>query len=78
MGFEVVAPCKITLSNGSIVEATALVNVGSPKGMVIDPKSSVIAPFADQLVADGFGYSVIEITGDDADLVEVIRDWSGG
>jgi hypothetical protein len=79
IGFEVVAPCRVTLNDGRIVQATALVKVGSPNGMVIDPRWSVIEPFADQLVAEGFGYSAIEIgeNDDDSDLIDLIRDWDG-
>jgi hypothetical protein len=75
MGFEVVAPCRVTLGDGSIVEATALVKVGPPNGMVVDPEWSVIEPFADRLVAEAFGYSAISISDNDDDLVDVIRDW---
>jgi hypothetical protein len=74
-GFEVIAPCKIVLSDGSKVEATALVKVGPPAGMVVDPEWSVLEPHAEQLVADGFGYSTVTI-GDD-DLGELLRDWGG-
>lgn len=47
--------------------------------MVIDPRWSVIEPFADQLGAEGFGYSAIEIgeNDDDSDLIDLIRDWDG-
>jgi hypothetical protein len=74
--FEVIAPCMVVLSNGSTVEATALVKVGPPKGMVVDPEWSVLEPHAEQLVADGFGFSAVTI-GDD-DLGEMLRDWGGG
>lgn len=77
MGFEVVAPCKIALGDGSLVEATALVKVGPPNGMVVDPDWRVIEPSAEKLFAEGFGYSAVEISGNDEDLVDVIRDWSG-
>jgi len=76
-GIGVLAPCKVLLSNGSVVEATALVMVGPSRGMVVDADWSVIEPHAAQLVADGFGYSVVTV-GDDDDLVEMLRDWNGG
>ena len=69
---EVVAPCKVQLSNGAIVEATALVSVGPPNGMVVDPEWSVLEPHAAQLAADGFGFSAVTI-GDD-DLSEMLLD----
>ena len=75
-GFEVISPCKVVLSNGSTVEATALVKVGPPNGMVVDLEWSVLEPHAEQLVADGFGYSAVAI--DDDDLNELLRDWGGG
>ena len=75
-GFEVIAPCKVVLSNGSTVEATALVKVGPPGGMVVDPKWSVLEPHAEQFVADGFGFSAVTI-GDD-DLSELLMDWRSG
>jgi hypothetical protein len=77
MGFKVEAPCRLKLSDGSVVEATALVKIGPSKGIVVDPDWDVIKPFYKQLVADGFGFSAISITGNDADLVDVVRDWSG-
>lgn len=79
IGFEVVAPCTVMLSDGRAVEVAALVKVGSPNGMVVDPAWHVIEPFADQLVTDGFGYSAITISenDDDSDLIDVIHDWNG-
>jgi len=74
-GFEVIAPCKVELSDGSTVEATALVKVGPPRGMVVDPLWSVLEPHAEQLVADGFGFSAVTI--DDDDLSDLLRDWGG-
>ena len=72
-GFDVIAPCKVVLSNGSTLEATALVRIGPPRGMVVDPQWSVLEPHAEQLVADGFSYSAVTI--DDDDLGEMLRDW---
>ena len=76
-GFEVVAPCKVLLSNGSTVEATALLKLGPSRGMVVDPEWSVLEPHAEQLVADGFGYSAVTIDHD-SDLSEMLADWIGG
>ena len=78
IGFEVTAPCKLVLSDGATLKATALVKVGPPKGMVIDPEWSVLEPYAEQLVGDGFGYSAVTIGDDDADLTDMLRDWAGG
>ena len=73
-GIEVVTPCKVLLSNGLTVVATALVMVGPSRGVVVDPKWTVLQPHAEQLVADGFGYSVVTIS-DDEDLGEVLSEW---
>jgi len=75
-GVEVIAPCTIRLRDGTEVQATALVKVGPINGMVIDPEWRVLEPHAAQLVAEGYGYSVVEIGGDD--LTEMLRDWRGG
>lgn len=77
-GFEVTAPCKLVLSDGSTLEATALVKVGPPIGMVVDPDWSVIEPHADRLIADGFGYSAVTIDSGDEGFSEMLEDWAGG
>lgn len=74
-GVEVISPFTVTLSNGSTLEATALVKVGPPRGMVVDPEWSVLEPHAEQLVADGFGYSAVTL--EDDDVSELLRDWDG-
>jgi hypothetical protein len=75
MGFDVISPCKVVLSDGSTVEATALVKVGPPMGMVVDPDWAVLEPHANRLMADGFGFSAVTIG--DVDLSDLLRDWSG-
>lgn len=75
LGFDVIAPCKVVLSDGSILEATALVKVGPPNGIVVDPEWSVLKPYASQLVAEGFGYSAVEI--EDGDISDMLLEWCG-
>jgi len=75
LGFKVFAPCKVKLSDGSTVEATALVMIGPPKGMVVDPQWKILAPYAGQLMADGYGFSAVEIGEDDASLSRMLQDW---
>lgn len=77
LGIEVIAPCQLVLGDGSKLEATALVKIGPPKGMVVDPEWSVLEPHADQLVSEGFGYSAVTID-EDVDLSDMLRDWSAG
>lgn len=72
------APCKLFLGDGSTLDATALVKVGPPKGMVVDPDWSVIEPHADRLLAEGFGFSAVTLDNGDDDLSEMLRDWHGG
>jgi hypothetical protein len=72
-GFEVIAPYEVVLSNGSMLKATALVKVGPPRGMVVDPEWSVLEPHGEQLLADGFGFSVVTIG--DEDLSDMLTDW---
>ena len=72
---DVIAPCHVELSDGSVVDATALVMVGPPKGMVVDPRWEKLAAHAKQLVADGFGYSAVEIKGEPTGLSDLLRDW---
>lgn len=72
---EVIAPCEIVLSDGSWFSATALIKVGPRNGMVVDPAWSVLEPHADQLVADGFGYSAVEMRNDHAAIAEMLTDW---
>ena len=75
-GIEVVSPCSLTLSNGVTIKIAALVKVGPPMGMAVDPVWSTLAPHADQLAKDGYGYSVVEIDNDD--ISEMLRDWVQG
>jgi acyl dehydratase len=54
---------------------TALVRVGPPNGMVVDPEWANLAPYAERLIADGFGYSAVSINGEPSSMVEVLKDW---
>jgi hypothetical protein len=77
LGVEVISPCRIRLNDGSILEATALVKVATPRrGMVVDPEWAVLEPHVDQLLADGFGFSVVRVDHDEG-LADLIQDWSG-
>ncbi|WP_372782083.1 hypothetical protein [Phenylobacterium sp.] len=78
LGIEVIAPWRVALSDGSRIDATALVKVGAGKGIVVDPAWATLEPHADRLGADGFGYSAVELEdGDDDDpgVVELLKDW---
>ena len=70
-----IAPCKLTLSDGSALQATALVKVGPPNGMVVDPEWSVLEPHAKQLLADGYGFSAVTLEGDE--IGDILADWRG-
>lgn len=76
LGLDVVAPFRLTLRNGTLLEATALVRVGPANGIVVDPEWSILAPCADQLTAEGFGYSAVTI-GEEDDLLEMLQEWAG-
>jgi hypothetical protein len=71
---RVEAPASITIGDRLIEFAALLPDFGAPKGMIADPEWAAIEPFADALVAAGYGYSciVVERAGD---MREVLRDW---
>jgi hypothetical protein len=75
LDIEVIAPCKLALSDGSALEATALVKVGPPNGVVVDPDWDVLQPHADRLVADGYGFSAVTLDGGTEGLVDMLQDW---
>lgn len=74
---KVIAPCEIVLGIGSAFIATALVKVGPPLGMVVDPNWAVLAPHAEAFVEAGYGYSAVTI-GDEDELDacrDILLDW---
>ncbi len=75
LGIAVISPCEIALSDGSRFKAAALIHVGPPNGMVVDPEWTTLEPHADRLIADGFGYSAVTIDDDPSNVVEMLKDW---
>ncbi len=78
-GIEVIAPCNIRLKDGSRVQATAHVKqFGAANGMIIDPDYAVLMPHKDALIANGYGYSTVELSeqSDRAMTIEMLADWS--
>lgn len=75
LGIAVTSPCEIALSDGSSLNATALIHVGPVNGMVVDPEWTTLEPHAERLIADGFGYSAVTIDDDLPSVVEMLKEW---
>jgi hypothetical protein len=47
------------------------------KGMVVDPDYAVLRPHTDVLIANGYGFSAVEISElyDDVAVIEMLADW---
>lgn len=81
LGLDVVAPFSVTLASGTQVHAEVLVrDFGATEGMLIVQEFDEIVLLQGELLAAGFGYSVIRESpeGEPFDLEsfkEVLRDW---
>jgi hypothetical protein len=77
LGIEVVSPFEVELGGRHAVFAAMIRDFGGSPGIVVDPAWSVIEPHVDALVEAGFGYSCLEMEGNEiGDLIEVLRDWT--
>ena len=80
LNIEVVAPFSITLSSGKRVTADLLVRgFGGPKGTLVARDAEAVWHVRDDLLADGYGFSVMDASARDPyvleDFVEILREW---
>ena len=80
-GIESVAPFVLSLPSGKQIEAAVLIKrIGAPNGMLIVDNYEAIDGAADELIAAGYGYSVMDEPGEDEEFVldeylAVLCDW---
>jgi|SRR5450755_2714342 hypothetical protein len=80
LGLQLVLDFVVTLKSGRTITSAALLpELGASKGMVIIDSYSKVADIKDQLVAEGYGFSVLDEPMDpEFDLQsqeEMFADW---
>lgn len=81
LGLDIITPAKITLSNGSEINASFLLkNFGASKGMLIANDYNIIKKHIKTIHADGYGFSIFREPEDGAiyirsAIIDVLRDW---
>ena len=81
LGLEIEAPFSLVVGNGVRVEARLLLkSFGNHNGMFIVTDFLTIQPFADEIVAAGYGCSTLSEPSErdryDRDVwIELLRDW---
>jgi hypothetical protein len=81
LGVEFDIPFTAVLSDGTRIQASARVrNFGAVNGMLLVPSAEALKIGAKQLIAEGYGYCVIDDLGStgEADLdaaKEMLADW---
>ena len=61
LGLNIIAPFTLELSSAVKIEAELLLkNFGASKGMIVFNKYDQVAPYVDEIVNAGYGFSVLE------------------
>lgn len=75
-------PFVVTVSSGSVTVPVLLRDFGASQGMLLVTDFKTIAPYSDELVSLGFGYSCLSEPSepytpeiDDDSLREMLEDW---
>ncbi len=75
-------PFVVAVSSGSVTVPVLLRDFGASKGMLLVTDFKIIAPYSDELITLGFGYSCLseprdpyDPSTDDASLREMLEDW---
>lgn len=80
---QLVAPFSITVQQCRINAQALLPQLGSPNGMIVVGRYEDLSGKADEIVAMGYGYSVLDepLSGEELDIdcfVEMFSDWGWG
>jgi hypothetical protein len=77
LGFELKAPACVPIAGESVTFTAHLPQFGSEMGMIADPDGHLMSRYATALVALGYGYSVVELGGNEdvEGAQEMLRDW---
>jgi hypothetical protein len=78
---EIIAPFMLFLSSNTQIKAEFLLkNFGAAKGMIVIKQYDQVAPYVDEIVKDGYGFSVLDEPGENEkyirdDFLEILNDW---
>lgn len=78
VGLRINAPCTISLPEYEPITAVChLLDFGGPKGIVVDPRDSVLSRSVMSALANaGYGYSVFTLNPEETDYaMEALADW---
>ncbi len=86
LGIQISAPFLLTLPSGNRIEGALRVNhFGAEKGTLIFGKYSEVSSFAEEIVQEGYGYSILDEPADEnrySDdkypkevFIEMLREW---
>jgi len=80
LGLDVVAPFRLTLSDGASMEFVALVkSFGTPGGMLVHTDYDALKPYTQRLKEDGYGWSAMPGISEDSytrqGAIDVLNDW---
>jgi hypothetical protein len=81
LNLEIITPFILRLSSGIKIEAEFLVkNFGASKGMIVFKKYDQVATCVDEIVNEGYGFSVLDEPGENEQYVrdyfiEILNDW---
>lgn len=76
LGLQVEALATVALDDTSATFTALLPQLGAKNGMIAGSDWDAISPFADALLRQDYGFSVVEIgDGEDESVKEMLRDW---
>ena len=82
LGLEIVAPFPLLLPSGKQVDAEVLLkNFGAEKGMLIINEYGQVALLVNEIINEGYGFSVIEKPKENEtykreEFIELLNEWS--
>ncbi len=81
LGLQLMVPFNLTLASGHKLEAIFLIQkFGTAKGMLIFGQYDEIAPYVDEIVDAGYGFSVLDEPMENEkfnkeEYIELLADW---
>ena len=78
---EIITPFILKIESGAQIKAEILLkNFGATNGMIITKDYDQIAPFVDEIVSEGYGFSVLDEPSENEqyvreDFVDILHDW---
>ena len=81
LGLQITAPFSLILGSGNSLEVILLVHqFGAAKGMLVFTSYDAVAPYINEIVDAGYGFSVLDDPKEDEDydkedFIELLADW---